>query len=544
MSEKILCVDDEPNILEAYQRALRREFEIEIALGGEQGLAAVESRGPFAVIVSDMRMPGMDGVQFLSKVKEKAPDSIRIMLTGYADQHTAIEAVNEGNIFRFLTKPCPPEVLAKALGAGIQQYRLAMAEKNLLEWMLSGNIPMMKDLPAERKQAEEERPRLEQQLFQAQKMDAVGKLASGVAHDFNNLLTAINGYAELALFRTSEGDPLRPFFEEIRKAGRRATSLTRQLLVFSRQQVARPKVIDLNAVVSDMDKMLRRLIGEEITLTTLLAPALGHIKADLIQIEQVILNLAVNARDAMASRGNLTIATANVQADFAKAADQTALAPAVSLSVSDTGCGIDPEIQAHIFEPFFTTKEPGEGTGLGLSTVLSIVEQAGGRVDLSSEPGRGATFRIFFPRVDEEVEPYQPPVAGLELPRGTETILLLEDEESVRNLMRDVLKTCGYSVLEAACSAEALAICERHQGAIHLLVTDVVMPQMSGQELAALATRMCGRLKVLYISGYSNHHLACQIALGPEIAFLPKPFTTEALAWKVREALDAPQPSW
>jgi PAS domain S-box-containing protein len=385
-----------------------------------------------------------------------------------------------------------------------------------------------------------ERKHLEQRVTQAQKMEAIGRLAGGVAHDFNNLLTAILGYSELALDSLHAGDPLRELLEEVRKAGHRAADLTRQLLAFSRQQTLAPRVLDLGALVADMEKMLRRLIGEDVQLVTALAPGLGLVKADPSQIEQVLMNLAVNARDAMPWGGKLVIETANVQLDEAYAAAHAEVRPGryVLLAVSDTGEGMDEETRHHIFEPFFTTKESGKGTGLGLATVYGILRQSGGSVSVYSEPGRGTTFKVYLPRV-EEAGPAPPARPGIaDLPLGNETLLLVEDEDAVRALARTVLQTAGYHVLEARQGSEALALGEQHAGRIDLLVTDVVMPQMSGRDLADRLAALQPDFRVLYLSGYPVNAIAQHGVLEPGTAFLQKPFTPGQLARKVREVLD------
>ena len=383
---------------------------------------------------------------------------------------------------------------------------------------------------------------LEEQLLQSQKMEAVGRLAGGVAHDFNNLLVVINGYSELTMRRLREGDPLRRNVEEIKKAGERAAALTRQLLAFSRKQVLQPKVFNINAVVSEMEKMLRRLIGEDMEFRTALASDLGSIKADPSQIEQVLLNLCVNARDAMPGGGKLTIETSNVYLDEEYASRHVGVGSGdyVMLAVSDTGCGMNDETLAHIFEPFFTTKEMGKGTGLGLSTVYGIVQQSGGSVWVYSEVGRGTTFKVYLPRVGEDAREYRRSASPEESARGTETILLAEDDELVRRLAREVLEMYGYRVLEAANGGAALLICERHAGPIDLLVTDAIMPEMSGRELSERLSSLRPRMKVLYMSGYADTAVVQQGVLDEWANFIQKPFTPDALTRKVREILDAP----
>ncbi len=386
-----------------------------------------------------------------------------------------------------------------------------------------------------------ERKLLEEQLRQSQKMEAVGKLAGGVAHDFNNLLTIITGYSQLLLDRVGHESPLCGNLMEIKKAGDRASSLTQQLLAFSRRQVLKPKVLDLNAVVASLEGMLQRLVGEDVHLVTALDPELGPVKADPGQIEQVIMNLVVNARDAMPQGGRLTIETATVEMTTANRHGQSLKGPAryAMLAVSDTGCGMDAQTQARIFEPFFTTKEVGKGTGLGLSTVYGIVEQSGGHIDVSSEIGRGTTFKLYLPRVDEAVAERGRDTVPASLPRGTETVLIVEDEPGVRALARDTLRMRGYSVLEARHGIEALVIGSQHPGTIHLLMADVVMPQMNGREVAERLLRVRPEVKVLYMSGYTEDAIVHHGVLTPGTNFLQKPCTPDALADKVREVLDA-----
>lgn len=386
-----------------------------------------------------------------------------------------------------------------------------------------------------------ERKELEGQLRQSQKMEGIGRLAGGIAHDFNNLLTAINGYSELSMMQLEVEDPLFSNLQEIKKAGDRAASLTRQLLAFSRKQVLQPKVLDLNLVVSDLERMLTRLIGEDIELQAVLDPELGSIKVDPSQMEQIIMNLAVNARDAMPRGGKLTIETRNTVLDDEYARKHIAVIPGrfVMLAVSDSGTGIDPQLQSRIFEPFFTTKEVGKGTGLGLATVYGIVKQSGGNIWVYSEPGIGTTFKIYLPRTDEEVQTYKRSPANEPVLRGTETILLVEDEEVVRQLACEVLRGCGYELLKAANGREALLICESHQQPIHLLITDVIMPGMSGPDLAGRLSEARPDLKILYMSGYADNAIIHHGVLNEGAEFIQKPFSTEGLAIKVREVLDA-----
>jgi signal transduction histidine kinase/ActR/RegA family two-component response regulator len=390
----------------------------------------------------------------------------------------------------------------------------------------------------ERKQAEAGQAKLHEQLRHSQKMEAIGRLAGGVAHDFNNLLTVINGYSEMAIQRLPQGDPLKDDLREVRNAGERAASLTQQLLAFSRHQAVQPRVLDLNAAVREAEKMLRRVIGEDIELTCVLGPAPSTVKADLGQIHQVLMNLVVNARDAMPSGGRLVIETGNTELDRRYAADHWTVDPGsyVMLSVSDTGTGMGQDVLSHLFEPFFTTKPQGKGTGLGLATVFGIVKQAGGQVSVYSERGRGTTFRIYWPRVEATVSE-----AAAKAPvdtRGQETVLVVEDQPEVRGLTCAVLRNCGYHVLEAGNGEEALQVCRSHRGPIGLVVTDVVMPRIGGPELAECLKALRPEIEVLYVSGYLEN-----IAFGKSVGeasanYLQKPFTAEGLARKAREILD------
>jgi PAS domain S-box-containing protein len=392
---------------------------------------------------------------------------------------------------------------------------------------------------SERKQAEEILRQTEERFRQAQKMEAIGRLAGGVAHDFNNLLTVITGYSHLLLSTLPEGDASITLIQEIAKAAERAVMLTRQLLAFSRKQVTSTKVVDLNTIVTDMNKMLQRLIGEDISLVPVLAPGLHPIKVDPGQFEQVIMNLVINARDAMPQGGTLTLETANIELDetYTRAYPELQPGAYVLLGVSDTGCGMDETVRARIFEPFFTTKEIGKGTGLGLATVYGIVKQAGGHVAVYSEPGKGTTFKIYLPCAPEAV------VAPLQIPapspssRGTETVLVVEDEDGVRALTSRVLQKNGYKVLEARHGLEALQICKQQDTPVNLVVTDVVMPKLSGPQLAEQMRTLWPNLRVLFLSGYTDRALVHSGLLDANRNFLQKPFTPDDLTSKVREML-------
>ena len=392
----------------------------------------------------------------------------------------------------------------------------------------------------ERKRAQRALRETEEHLRQAQKLEGVGHLAGGIAHDFNNLLTVINGFCALAMRGLQTEDPLLANLEEIKKAGDRATSLTRQLLAFSRRQVLQPKVLNLDTVVADMQKMLRRIIGEHIDLRAVLEPTLGNVNADPGQIEQIILNLVVNARDSMPAGGKLTIETDNVFLDEGYVSSHLGaqVGPHVMLAVSDTGHGIDQQTLSRIFEPFFTTKELGKGTGLGLSTVYGIVKQSGGNIWVYSEPGRGTTFKIYLPRVDDVADDYKRTPQEANLAEGTETILLVEDEEMLRKLARQTLKGYGYHILEASDGDEAINVCKQYQGEIDLLLTDVIMPRLNGRELSNCLLETRPKLRVLFMSGYTDDAIVHQGVLEESANFIQKPFPPDALATKVREVLD------
>jgi len=396
----------------------------------------------------------------------------------------------------------------------------------------------------ERKQAEKEKIKLEEQLRQSQKMEAIGTLAGGVAHDFNNLLTSILGYAEISLMKLGKDDPLKEDIKEIIRAGTSAATLTRQLLAFSRRQILRPEVLNLNTVASNMDKILRRVIGEDVELETILKPDLGEVTADPGQIEQVLMNLAVNARDAMPQGGKLTIETANVDLDATYFENHGVVAVPgtyVMLAVTDTGCGMNKETQAQIFEPFFTTKEKGKGTGLGLSTVYGIVKQSNGFIWVYSEPGRGTTFKVCLPRLEGDAEVLKNEKIPVGVLTGSETILVVEDDDALKRLIQKILRSNGYSVLEAENGEEALRISNEHEGPIHLMITDVVMPKMGGREIAQRLQPLRSQMKVLYMSGYTDNAIAQHGVLASGLNFIEKPFTTKGFARKVREVLDKKQ---
>ena len=401
---------------------------------------------------------------------------------------------------------------------------------------VAGTLGVLKDIG--------ERRRLEEQLRQSQKMEAVGRLAGGIAHDFNNLLTVIAGRAQLILSRLRPEEPIHRDATLVRTTADRAAVLTQQLLTFSRKQVLQPQVLNLNAVVTAMEPMLGRLIGEDIDLAVIPAESLGRVKADPGQIEQVIVNLVVNSRDAMPQGGRLTVETADVELDAAYASRHFSVPPGpyFMLAVSDTGEGMDEQTRSRVFEPFFTTKGPGKGTGLGLATVYGIVKQSGGDIQLYSEPGRGTAFRIYLPRVAQvsaEVDDTTSPSAAVA--RGDETVLLVEDEPEVRDLAREILEVSGYTVLQACDPLEAVVMAERHPGPIHLLLTDVIMPRQSGRALVERLRPLRPEMQVLYMSGYTNEAIVRHGVLDPDTLFIQKPFTPDALGHRVRAALDRPR---
>jgi len=412
--------------------------------------------------------------------------------------------------------------------------------QKMLERRVEEQTQLLEQETTSRQEVERVLSEREEQLRQSQKMDAIGRLAGGVAHDFNNLLTGILGYSTLIKDKLSAGDPLLGYVEEIRKAGDRAASLTRQLLAFSRKQVLEAKVIDINATIANLEKMLRRLIGENIRLTTRPAEPLGRVKADPGQIEQVILNLVVNARDAMPPvGGEIIVETVDVElTDLYDWEQDVPPGPYVCFSVIDNGCGMDAITRERVFEPFFTTKEQGKGTGLGLSTVYGIVKQSGGHISVFSQPGAGTTFKIYLPRVHAEVERIEMAEGIDSRPHGTETILLVEDEDLVRNLAKNVLLSCGYKVLEAPAGNEAIMLCEYHRGPIHLVLSDMVMPELNGRELVERLRPIRPDMRVLFMTGYTELEDADESMPVGELPLIQKPFTPDSLAQRIRRVLD------
>ncbi|MBI4676741.1 MAG: response regulator [Elusimicrobia bacterium] len=476
---------------------------------GPESMAEALGEGPWDILISDHSLPHFNALKGLEIIKERGLDLPVIILSGTIDEAEAVAAMRAG-ASDFISK----EHTARLLPAIERELREAEARRAARQ--------------------------VSEQFRQSQKLEAVGRLAGGVAHDFNNLLTTIMGNCEFLLEATAAGDPKRKDLEEIRAAGQKAAALTRQLLAFSRKQILQLKVLDLNAVVADSERLLRRLIGEDIALRVAMGKDLPPIKADPGQIEQVVMNLAVNARDAMPRGGKLTIATSNyvVDENHPRVEFDVKPGPHVMLSVSDTGCGMDETVRPRIFEPFFTTKELGKGTGLGLSTVYGIVKQSAGCVCVQSRPGEGTTFKICFPAASGPAEPLAKEAAPRSL-KGSETILVVEDDEKVRALVKRILSSRGYLVLAAADGDEALRISAERRDAIHLVITDVVMPRMSGADLAREIRKSRPMAKVLYLSGYTDDVIAERGILKPGIRLLQKPFDADILCRRVREAIES-----
>jgi signal transduction histidine kinase len=505
------------------------EVEIEVVHTCGDALARLtRPPAPDAVVV-DLRMPDQSGLDFVREARRRGlPLSPFIMISGRGDEAAAIASLKLGAADYVIKREGYLDQLPLTIDRAIAYHRLDRLTERLQSEL------------AERKRAEAERTKLEEQLATSQRMEAIGSLAGGIAHDFNNLLSVILGYTDLAMDGVPKGDHRRGALQEVKKAGERAAKLTRQLLAFSRKQMLQPVLLDLNQIAVGLEAMLRRILGEDIEFIQVLSPDAGLVWADPGQIEQVFMNLVVNARDAMPNGGMLTIETANVELDEEYARHHVAVKPGpyVRLAITDTGCGMDAETRARIFEPFFTTKEKGKGTGLGLSTVYGIVKQSGGNIWAYSERDGGTTFKIYLPRVVAAVapEPSIPPIVTRKT--GTETILVVEDEQAVRDLTARILRSAGYTVLTAATGSEALEICAAREGRVDMILTDVVMPHMGGRALTEHVAAVASGIKVLYMSGYADDAIVHHGTLDRGTHFIGKPFSADGLTRKVREVLD------
>jgi two-component system cell cycle sensor histidine kinase/response regulator CckA len=512
----ILHLEDDPNDAALVQSTLEAEgiiCAITCVQARDDFVVALE-HGGIDLIISDFSLPAFDGLSAVGTVRAKWPDLPFILVSGTLGEELAIDSLKSG---------ATDYVLKDHLSRLVPAVRRAMQEV---------------DERAERR-------RLEAHFIEAQKMEVIGQLVSGVAHDFNNILAVIIGYSDLITSDLGADSSLRKYIEEIRHASERAAGLTRQLLVFGRKQTVLPVVLDLNDVVNDLDKMLRRLIDANIEMTTIPGKKIGRVKADSGYVGQVLMNLVVNARDAMPNGGKLTIATNNVKIDENYARTHAGAIPGeyVMLSVSDTGTGMTDEVKALLFEAFFTTKPLGKGTGLGLATCQTIVHQSGGHIGVYSEIGKGTTFKIYFPRVAQPLDVAARTLRTGPLPRGTETLLVVEDEPSVRHLARNVLDNLGYEVLSASNGQDALHVARDHKGSpIRLVITDVIMPLMGGKVMAEWLKATYPDLKILFTSGYTEDAITHHGVLDTGVEFLPKPYTPAILARKVRQLLDEKSP--
>jgi two-component system cell cycle sensor histidine kinase/response regulator CckA len=508
---RVLILEDDPADAELLLHELGRAgLQVDATRVDSEATYLEALNHQFDIILSDYRLPGFDGLKALRHLQQRGLDIPLIIVSGTLGDELAVECIKQGAA-DFLLK----DRLAR-LGVAIDQA-LAQRRQRI------------------------EHGQLEAQYRQAQKMEAVGRLASGAAHDFNNLLTVIFGYSQLMLSTLPTDEPLREDLEQIQAAAMRAQALTRLLLAFSRRQVLEVEVLDVNALILGLETLLSRLIPANIRLMVKTTQEVGHVKADRGQIEQVLMNLVINAGDAMPQGGNLAIQTAAITLERDLPL-RTSMMPAgqyVGITVQDTGTGITPEVQAHLFEPFFTTKGPGKGTGLGLSTVYGIVKQSGGYIDVSSEVGRGTIFSIYLPESTETVTPAVRPESAPKSLQGSETILMIEDSDLVRSLARRILASQGYRVFEAATGEEAIELARTSKQPIHLFLINVVLPGVSGATLGAELTRLHPEATALYVSGYADETLLAHGILEGGRRYLPKPYAPEVLARKVRELLDA-----
>jgi two-component system, cell cycle sensor histidine kinase and response regulator CckA len=524
----IECSEADIDLTAGYMAEHAPHLQLDIVRSATEGLELLQ-RTLVDLVLVDLRMPDMHALDFLRQLRQRGQSVPVVVVTGGGDETAAIAALKLGAYDYICKREGYLTQVPYAIDNAIDRFRLMQLNRRLEAEL------------ADRERAEAERAHLSEQLQQAQKIESLGRLAGGVAHDFNNLLTVITGHADLMLEKLAPDDPLRENVRNVSAATRRASDLTRQLLAFGRRQLLQPRVMDLNESIRESTSMVSRLLNESVELVTVLDPHLGHVEADPSQLNQLLVNLAVNARDAMPHGGRLTIETDNVSIDDEEAQRHPSFRPGsyVMLAVSDTGIGIQNDVLPHIFEPFFTTKEHGKGTGLGLSMVYGIVKQSGGWIWVSSEVGRGTTFKVYLPRVEGALSVIGAP-AALDSPRGDETVLVVEDQQEVRSLMLHVLRTHGYDVIEAAEGASAVAACEAVARPISLLVTDVVMPGMSGPTLAAHLRTVRPDMRVLYVSGYTDAAVFEHGTGEQPVTFLQKPFTPSQLTRKVREVLDAP----
>ncbi|MBW2738864.1 MAG: response regulator [Deltaproteobacteria bacterium] len=527
MTLHLLIVEDNPDDAELAVKELERKgFNVKwTRVDTEEAFRKALAKKPDLILL-DYSLPSFDCPAALEVYRQLHLEIPIIIVSGTIGEEVAVECMKSG---------ATDYVLKDNLS------RLSPVVKRALEEI---------KIYRENKQAEKKMKEMQAQLIQSQKMEAIGTLAGGVAHDFNNLLTVIIGNAQLALMNVIKDESLRKEIEDIKKAGEKAASLTRQLLAFSRKQIVQPRILNINELLTDIEKMLGRLIGEDIELLTIPAPALWQVEIDPCQIEQVIMNLAINAKDAMSicadcaavrpPGGKLTIGTANADLDKnyfrERGIHEEKPGHYVMLAVSDTGSGMDKETREHIFEPFFTTKEVGKGTGLGLSTIYGIVKQNNGFIWVYSEPGKGTTFKIYLPKV-KNAKPEEKKQTPVDDPGGSETVLIVEDDDNLRKLAQKALLQHGYKLLVAEDGEDALKVCKEYDGQIDLMITDVVMPKMGGREAADRLQPLYPQMKVIYMSGYTNNAIVRHGVLSPELNFLEKPFTPEGMARKVREVL-------